>query len=126
MGWAMRLAFRFIVALSLCAASHAAQAAQGDCYLSVGARTYLDGSCNIMIQSDGSFSIGAGERTRSRYFAYVFLDPAGGKGSAYWNREPNSNHAEAFLGTVLRQGGCWVNAQAKVCAWEPGTRPKVF
>ncbi len=122
----MRVTRGFIVAVSLCSVSCAARAAPGDCYLGVGGRTYLDGPCNVMIQSDGSFSIGAGERTRSRYFAYVFLDPGGGKGSATWNSEPNSNHAETSLGTVVRHGGCWVNAQAKVCAWRPGTRPNTF
>ncbi len=122
----MRVTRGFIVAASLCAVSCAARAGPGDCCLGVGGRTYLDGPCNLMIQSDGSFSIGAGERTRSRDFAYVFLDPGGGKGSATWNSKPNSNHAETSLGTVVRHGGCWVNAQAKVCAWRPGTRPKTF
>jgi hypothetical protein len=121
----MTLAPGFIVTASLCAASHAAQAAPGDCYLSVGSFTYLDGPCNIDLQTDGSFSIGTGETTRSRFFAYVFLD-AGGKASASWNRVPDSNHADADLGAVVRQGGCWVNSQAKVCAWRPGTRPEVF
>jgi hypothetical protein len=85
---------RFIVAASLCVASHAAQAAPGDCYLSVGSFTYLDGPCNIDVQTDGSFSIGTGETTRSPFFAYVFID-AGGKASASWNAAEGSNHADA-------------------------------
>jgi hypothetical protein len=116
---------RFIVAASLCVASHAAQAAPADCYLSVGSFTYLDGPCNIDVQTDGSFSIGTGETTRSPFFAYVFID-AGGKASASWNAAEGSNHADADLGAVTRQGGCWVNTNAKVCAWRPGTRPKIF
>ena len=123
----MRLAYGLIVAICLCAVACIAWAAEGDCYLSVGSRTYLDGPCNVMIQSDGSFSIGAGERTRSRYFAYVFLDRPSGKGSGYWNREPNSNHAETALGAVIRRGGCWVNAQAKVCAYTfAGRRTELY
>jgi hypothetical protein len=121
----MTLTQGFIVTASLCVVSHAAQAAPGDCYLSVGSLTYLDGPCNIDLQNDGSFSIGTGETTRSRFFAYVIIE-AGGKASASWNRVANSNHADADLGAVVRRGGCWVNSQAKVCAWRPGTRPSIF
>ena len=114
----------FVLAAAVCVASHAAQAAQGECYLRVDSRTYLNRRCNVILRADGSFSIGAGEHSRSPFFAYVSM--ADGKAYASWNRVPNSNHTDASLGTVARQGGCWVNSRAKVCAWQPGTRPKTF
>jgi hypothetical protein len=123
-GKSVRVAQGFVVAAGLCVASHAAQAAQGECYLSVDSRTYLNGRCNVILRADGSFSIGAGEHSRSRFFAYVNM--VDGQAWASWNGVANSNHAEVSLGTVVRQGGCWVNSRAKVCAWRPGTRPKTF
>ena len=124
MGKSTRAAQRLIVAAGLCLASQAAPAAEGQCYLSVERRVYLDGRCNIILRSDGSFSIGAGDQSRSPYFAYVNM--AEGQARASWNRVPNSNHADSNLGIVTREGGCWVNSHAKVCAWRPGTRPKTF
>ncbi|MDH3031446.1 hypothetical protein [Methylobacterium fujisawaense] len=122
----MRLFKGFAFAASLCVASYAVQASPGDCYLSVGSRTYLDGSCNIDLSPGGSFSIGAGERRRSRYFAMVNINESDGTALAYWNGVDAESHAHDDLGTVVRRGGCWVNSRAKVCAWKHGTRPDRF
>jgi hypothetical protein len=57
------------------------------------------------------------------YFAYVF--PEGGTATASWNGTiPGATHAHTDLGTLTREGACWVNEQAKVCAWRPGTRKR--
>lgn len=122
----MRRLKGFLVATSLCVASHCAQASSGDCYLSVGSRTYLDGPCNIDLSLGGSFSIGFGERSRSRYFAMVNIDEGDGTALAYWNGTEAASHAHDELGRLIRRGGCWVNSRAKVCAWRPGTRPESF
>ena len=122
----MRRLKGFLVAASLCFASHGAQESPGDCYLSVGSRTYLDGPCNIDLSPGGSFSIGTGERRRSRYFAMVNIDESDGTALAYWNGVEGASHAHDDLGTVIRRGGCWVNNRAKVCAWRSGTRPASF
>ena len=122
----MRLLKGFVVAGILCVMSHGVQAAPGHRYLSAGSRTYLDGPCNIDLSPDGSFSIGTGDRSRSRYFAAVNIDPTEGKALAYWNGTEGANHAHDELGAVIRRGGCWVNSRAKVCAWKPGKRPASF
>lgn len=119
---------QIITIAALIASSCAAQAAPGSCYLSVGGHVYLDGSCNVDLTSDGSFSIGTGDtdRLRSRYFAYVNIDPETKKADGSWNGVDAESHAHDPLGTLTRSGGCWSNNHAKVCAWTPGTRPRDF
>ncbi len=87
----------------------------GRCLLVVNGRTYLDGSCNITMDDDGSFTIGTGTPP-APYFAYVSIV---GKGVAYgsWNGTYNGSHAHASLGTLYRDGACWQNKKAKICAW---------
>jgi hypothetical protein len=99
-----------------------AHAATGECLLEVDNWSYMDGRCNIVMGRGGSFSIGIGDRRRSRYFAYVDVDADEGVARGYWNGEEGASHAHYDLGTLVRQGACWVNARAKVCAWRPGTR----
>ena len=42
---------------------------------------------------------------------------------AFWNGTiPGVDHAQTYLGAVTRQGECWVNDQAKICASPPGKR----
>jgi hypothetical protein len=94
-----------------------ADAAIGRCYLEVDYKIYLNSECNIEpVGAHGGFSIGAGEATRSRYFAYVQSDE-NGTGIGYWNGPEGESHAGDSLGTLSRNGPCWENARAKVCAW---------
>ena len=89
----------------------------GQCTLRVDGHTYLDGPCNIDLGTGGSFSIGTGNaRTGSRYFAYVNRDPDSGIADGYWNGAPGSTHAHDPLGTLRREGACWMNERARVCA----------
>ena len=92
-----------------------ARAFMGRCLLQVDHRAYLNGPCNIEMLGEGSFSIGTGEN-RSRYFAYVLVDRATGRASGSWNGPSAASHAHEELGELTRQGACWVNARARVCA----------
>ena len=91
---------------------------RGKCTLTVAGITYIDGPCEIdFFAGDGSFSAlqitGSGDLS---YFAYVSVtgrDVAHG----YWNEEPGANHAHTPLGTLRRNGACWSNSSARVCAW---------
>lgn len=94
----------------------------GECLIAVKGRTYRDGPCRISLQTDGSFQAGGGRR--GEYFATVDVDTASGGGRANWNGPSAEGHAHDPLGPVVRQGGCWVNDKARVCAWRAGTRPK--
>lgn len=93
-----------------------ADAFMGRCVLEVDHHSYLHGPCNIELLGDGSFSIGTGERNRSRYFAYVEVDKSSGKASGSWNGANGASHAHDDLGQLSRHGACWTNARAKVCA----------
>jgi hypothetical protein len=61
------------------------------------------------------------------YFVLVSWNPrkemddgARGPGwQAIWNETKAGNHAEAFLGTVVRHGNCYSNARTRICV-----RPK--
>jgi hypothetical protein len=101
------------------AATNMAGAFVGDCLIEVDGATYLSGSCNIrMFNDDGSFSIGTGDTSTSRakHFAYVSLD-APGTANGTWNGIEGGNHAQEPLGALERDGACWVNAHARICAW---------
>jgi hypothetical protein len=94
-----------------------AEAADGRCLIVVQRHTYLKGTCNIGIESGGSFKVGVGEQSRSKYFAYVMLDAGPENARGYWNGVDADDHAHEDLGLLKRKGGCWSNARAKVCAW---------
>ncbi|MDE4914779.1 hypothetical protein [Methylobacterium sp. 092160098-2] len=94
----------------------------GECLISVGGRAYLDGPCSITLYPGGGFQ--ASGRGRHPYFATLDIDSDSGGAQAFWNGVDAESHAHDRLGTVVRQGGCWVNADARVCAWRPGTRPR--
>ena len=102
--------------VGMCAFSAPGDAKTAGCTLRVDGRTYLEGPCNVDIGSGGSFSIGAGENTRSRYFAYVNIDKATGIAQGYWNGVEAESHAHDDLGQLTREGACWVNNRARVCA----------
>lgn len=84
----------------------------GTCLLEVQQRKYLDGPCSIRRDSDGGVSI---ETKPLNYFAIV--DVTDGQAQGHWNAEEGANHAHNPLGVMVREGACWQNAQAKVCAW---------
>jgi hypothetical protein len=86
------------------------------CYLEVNGHVYLNGTCNFEADQGGSFSIGTGDQTRSRYFAYINIDAGAGVVRGYWNGEEGASHAHWELGNLIRQGACWVNDHAKICA----------
>lgn len=96
---------------------HAAASSQARCLLEVRQKRYIDGPCPLTLETDGSFTVGASETQSLEYFAIVSLT---GKNTAdgFWNEEKGANHAHGKLGTLKRNGACWQNAQAKVCAWK--------
>ena len=103
-----------------------ASAAEGRCMLQVDGHTYLNGSCNVEIQGDESISIGAADdpSNASKWFAYVNLDAEHpGTASGAWNGKLAESHAGDDLGTLRKQGACWVNSRAKICAFVQQRQP---
>jgi hypothetical protein len=100
------------IALAACLPASVTLAAsrQVQCKLVVEGKTYINGPCRFeALGTDGSFTIGG-----KNYFAYVVIDE--GTATASWNADPKSTHAHADLGAVTRNGACWENATAQICA----------
>jgi len=93
----------------VCSAPAQEQGRPAQCKLVVRGTTIIDGECLFRAQRDGSFQISGRD-----HFAYVTVTGNSAEGS--WNENPQSAHASSPLGTLRRQGACWVNATAQVCA----------
>lgn len=111
------LALALLAGSLLAGLPDAARAFEGKCLLEVNGTSYLDAPCNIDLDADGSFSIGAGETTHSKYFAFVNVEPGTDHALGYWNGVDAEEHAHTDLGTLVRKGACWANDTARVCAW---------
>ncbi len=108
-----------MIALTLILSGGAAHAFTGKCVLQVDGKTYLNGPCPIGLEKGGDFSNGTDgtDTTKpSKYFAMVSIDKDTGTGDGWWNGVDADSHAHDPLGKLTRQGACWVNARAKVCA----------
>jgi hypothetical protein len=110
-GETMRSIVTVIVVATFGLLGSAAIAAQRPalCKLVVMGKAYIDGRCDFEVDPDGSFRIFG-----ATYFAYVFVN--GNTATASWNRDPKSTHAGAPLGALTRNGACWENATAQICA----------
>lgn len=103
-----------LAALALTLPAAAADARPATCLLEVGGQIYGQGNCDFDgFDSDGSFSI---TFPTSPYFAYVIVTSRG-VADGSWNADPQSTHAHTPLGTLYRDGACWGNDYARVCAW---------
>lgn len=109
------MTFRATVGMVFFMISGAAHASPVICFLEVNGQIYLQGRCNYSPQRDGSFSIGTDD-PNSKYFAYLVTDPPD-SATGYWNGTAALTHAHDDLGKLHQNGGCWVNENAKICAW---------
>lgn len=111
----------------------------GRCLLVVKARTLISGRCAYQIREGGGFEmhgprqVYAGVdypepeaffmRISTDYFVQVdheLLD-GGEEGpgwDVFWNEDKRATHAQSHLGTMVRQGACYSNAQTKICLWK--------
>lgn len=104
----------------------------GRCLLEVNGKAYISGACTYQTYSGGGFMINGprqifpgvdyprpryqtGQRSAD-YFAQVNIE--GRTGEAYWNEQRRATHAHSNLGTVRRDGACWVNARTRICVWK--------
>ena len=81
------------------------------CVLEVDGQSYIDGPCEYSPSDSGDFQISAKD-----YFAYIY--PSYKPVLGYWNGTPGTTHAHDPLGELTKNGACWVNDRAKVCAYE--------
>jgi hypothetical protein len=82
------------------------------CLLVLGGAIIIDGPCNLWIHTDdGSFDMYVSH-------AYAMIDiEAKGRAKGWWNGGVSS-YADRSLGDLIRDGACWENEWAKVCAWK--------
>lgn len=112
----MRAGSLLLFALVASQVPSSVDAKTGRCVLQVNKRTYLNKPCNVMkTDRQGSFTIGVGNDKREKYFAYVNMEDDGAHG--YWNETPDASHAHTSLGILKRDGACWKNSNARVCAY---------
>jgi hypothetical protein len=89
----------------------------GRCMLEVNKVKYLNGQCFISIEQNGNLFIGPKEQDKISYFALLNVTGKNiGEGS--WNEEEGASHAHTPLGNMQRNGACWENSTAKICAWK--------
>ena len=103
----------FSAAAILTVAVTQAAAFQGKCLLEVNGHAYIKGPCKVDVEKGGGFYVSTG--APMIYFARVGVD--GQTAEGFWNEEPGATHAHSPLGTLTRDGACWSNKDAKVCAW---------
>ena len=95
------------------AITYAQSSKSGRCLLEVNGKKYISGACKIEMDKDGSFRIY--DLRKRGYFAYVTMSETVALG--YWNGIEKGSHAHDDLGELSRDGACWKNGKAKVCAW---------
>jgi hypothetical protein len=125
------------ISLMVTTESPAAKAKTAKCYFAVNGKTFINGACNFeFMNGDGSFSfddmklktkclsydLGPGQCstastgvTRKGTFGQLVITSPG-RAKIYWNGG-NAIHAHGEISPVTRNGACWQNNQAKLCAW---------
>lgn len=96
-----------------------------DCLLEVGRQTRLDGPCQFRPDTgqDGArgFEVRSYTKGNLDYVAQLIRDPRDpSKAAAFWNERPGTLRATDPLGTLVPNGPCWENADARLCVWQPG------
>jgi hypothetical protein len=111
------IASALLAALLCCAPAAAETLPRAKCLLEIEGETYISGPCPVVLDEDGSLTLGADGKTNPKgYFAMVLVSGKNA-GDAYWNEAPGSTHAQGSLGEVTRHGACWSNDQVRLCAW---------
>lgn len=100
--------------LGLATSAVPASAEPATCVLEVEGQPYIDGLCSFELLSsgDGSFKIMSNS---GDYFAYVYVEGEGAA-TAHWNEIAGVNRAHTPLGSLQRNGACWVSDTARICA----------
>src|SRR3954451_13540997 len=98
--------------------------AEPTCLIEVDRKRYLDGPCTVTEAGAGSWLI-----VRDRLMgqaATIKVDPIiSNRGDAAWTGPSGDCRLSEALGRLRREGSCWTNAKARICAWaisEPESR----
>ena len=108
-----------IVVLVLLATTYATSARDiSRCLIEVDGRTWADGPCDFEPLDEGDASFEVIEKAQPQTFAYIFMAQDGDPPHGFWNGGEGATHAHDDLGELRRDGACWLNDRAKVCAWQ--------
>lgn len=94
-------------------AASAGQARPATCYLEVGGGVYLDGDCDFQDLGDGSFTIRPPASAKQGNIFGTMIIQGKGQGEGFLSGVPGISS----LGIVTRDGACWRNTYAELCAW---------
>ena len=114
---------RFLIGLSLVAFSSAANAKSATCLLVVDGEFYINGVCEFYAEEGGSF-IATTQSTQGQIEWSVSLSIEDEIGIMAWNAdgEPGqrmtpAGRQHAMEYDMKRDGACWANKTALLCAW---------
>lgn len=86
------------------------------CYLKVDGIVRVDGPCLVFPMGKDEYTLNTwtNGKPKNSHFAMVSANPDG-SGTATWNADPDDDRALDPLGTVQKDGDCWVNNRARIC-----------
>lgn len=94
------------------------RSAMRDCYFKVNGRVLVAGRCRVFPMGDDQYTLNTWDsgKPAQSHFAMVTKDnDSDATATATWNADPDDDHAMDPLGTVRRDGDCWVNARTRIC-----------
>ncbi|WP_299743219.1 hypothetical protein [Devosia sp.] len=88
------------------------------CLIEVDGTTWADGPCEFNPLDEGYASFQVVEKAEPQTFAYIYVNQYDEPTHGVWNGGEGATHAHDRLGELRKDGACWVNERAKVCAWQ--------
>ncbi len=89
-----------------------------DCYFKVDGRVLVSGRCQVFPMGNDQYTLNtwdSGKPARSHFAVVTKDNDADATATATWNADPGDDHAMDPLGTVRRDGDCWVNERTRIC-----------
>ena len=91
-------------------------ARQARCDLTIDGVSYMDGGCNFNFLPRYSGEPGGSFEIRRRGYVVRVITNGDGTARGYFNGVRGRSRVNVRLGTLVRNGACWVNERAIVCA----------
>jgi hypothetical protein len=88
------------------------------CLIEADGTTWADGPCEFVALEKGYASFEVVEKAEPQTFAHTYVNQNEEPTNGVWNGGEGAMHAHDPLGGLHRDGACWLNERAKVCAWE--------
>jgi len=90
------------------------------CLMVVDGRTYIDGPCHFYPDKEGGDGFMVEGLTPMRPGRSVPWQAEVSEDGGYWNNDDGvpALHHDTLGGSMRREGACFVNARARVCAWK--------